>query len=283
VTLDAALAAGRARLTGVVDSPAADARLLLGAVLERERGWLVAHGDEPLGARAEARFEQLLGERARGTPVAYLTGEAWFYGRRFAITRDVLVPRPESEHLVAAALEFLRGLGERPLRACDVGTGSGILALTLASEVPALSVVGGDVSAAALALAERNARSLGLTGRVRFACGDLLEAVAGEPLFDCLVANLPYVPSADVPGPPDPLAFEPRLALDGGPDGLALYRRLLLRAPAALAPGGALFCEAAPPTAPGLAALVSETFPAATVAVLRDYAGLERVVGAHLG
>jgi release factor glutamine methyltransferase len=224
----------------------------------------------------------LLGERARGTPVAYLTGEAWFYGRRFAITRDVLVPRPESEHLIAAALEFLRGRGAGPLRACDVGTGSGILALTLASEVPALSVLALDLSPAALELAARNAHVLGVSGRVAFACGDLLEPAAGDAPFDCLVANLPYVPSADVPGLPDPLAFEPRSALDGGPDGLALYRRLLQRAPAALAPDGALFCEAAPPTAGALASLVAEAFPHATVAVRCDYAGLERIVAARL-
>jgi release factor glutamine methyltransferase len=227
-----------------------------------------------------------------------VTGEAWFFGRRFAITRDVLVPRPETELLVERALEFLRKGGPRgglqsPRRfasqspvdigiaCCDVGTGSGVLAITLACELPQARAVALDVSAAALEVARGNARALGVAERVRFARSDLF-ASAGDGAFDCIVANLPYVPSADIARAPDPVAFEPRLALDGGPDGLDVYRRLLAQAPARLAAGGMLLLEAAPPTLPALAALVRAALPHAVVERLVDASGRERAIAATL-
>jgi release factor glutamine methyltransferase len=309
MSVDQALADARARVGGA--SPGADARLLMGHVLGRDGAWLLAHGDEPLAADAAARLAHLVASRAEGVPVPYLTGEAWFFGRRFAVTRDVLVPRPETETLVEHALAFLRarsgahgdrersvseGLGDRQesgahgldhheevQRVCDVGTGSGAIAVALACAFPEAAVTAIDISPATLAVAEANAAANGVAARVRIRLGDLLEGLDGTPPFDCITANLPYVPAEQIPGPPDPLAFEPRLALDGGADGLALYRRLLRRVPERLACDGGLLLEAAPPTIDALAALTRAALPDATVEVVADAGGLARLIVARRG
>jgi release factor glutamine methyltransferase len=263
------------------ESPALDARRLLGHVLGRDTAWLLAHDDERVCERDRRRFEALVARRAGGEPVSYIVGSAWFYGRAFAVTVDVLVPRPETELLVEAALDDIRSRraqAARPLRVCDVGTGCGAIALTLAAEEPALEVVASDVSAAALEVAARNATSLGVAGRVRFVLGDLAAPLLGLAPFDCLVANLPYVPSGAVPERPDPVGFEPRLAIDGGKDGLALYRRLIDRLPLMLGPAAVAMLEAAPGTVGPLAALAQRSLPRSHIEIGEDYAGLERWV-----
>ncbi len=276
-----ALRAAGLRLRPVSDSPRADATRLLEAVLERDAAWLLAHADDALAPAAAERYEAALARRALGEPVAYVAGEAGFYGRRFAVTPAVLVPRPETELIVELALPRLR-VATRPLF-CDVGTGSGILAITLACEVTEARGIAVDASGAALWVARENAAALRVEERVSFLAGDLLEPAEALGPFDCIVANLPYVPTAELETAPDPTSFEPRIALDGGPDGLDLYRRLLARAPAALRPGGAAFFEAGPATCGRLAALAASAFgPAATVAIHRDYAGLERTVAVSM-
>lgn len=285
MTVDQALAELRASVGG--ESAAADARLLLAHVTGRDRAWLLAHGDETLEPAALERARHLASRRAVGVPIAYLTNEAWFYGRRFEITRDVLVPRPETETLVARALDFLRARAPRsrdvPVQVCDVGTGSGIIAVTLACELPALTVDAIDFSAAALDVARRNATLHDVDGIVRYAFGDAFEGMSPGAVFDCVVANLPYVPAGEIPAAPNPLAHEPRPALDGGADGLAVYRRLLKRLPHHLLPDGALFAEAAPPTIAGLAALVRQALPDASVEIVRDAGGQDRLVAAVRG
>ena len=277
MTVGDALQAGRERLRPASESPAADASRLLEAILARDAAWLLAHASDPLPAGAGERYTVVLARRAAGEPLAYLTGSAGFYGRRFAVTPAVLVPRPESEHLVELALARLASF-ERPVF-CDVGTGSGVLAITLACERPDAFGFATDVSVEALAVARSNAAAHGVASRLEFRSGDLLEPLAGTGPFACIVANLPYVPSGDLAPAPDSTSFEPRRALDGGPDGLALYRRLLAHAPSLLQPGGSLLLEAAPATASALAALAASAFgPAASVSTERDYGGRERVV-----
>ncbi|MGA8383805.1 MAG: HemK/PrmC family methyltransferase, partial [Candidatus Cybelea sp.] len=205
------LAAGTALIRDSSASPHADAQLLLGHVLNRGREWLVAHGEAtPSREEAEA-FQRLSGERSRGVPVAYLLGSAGFYGREFLVNASVLVPRPETEHLVAEAIAFI---GNRAARVLDVGTGSGIIACTIAAETSA-TVCGTDISPASVAIANENARRLGVADRCGFYAGDLTEPVGAER-FDLVAANLPYVPTPEIPSKPDPVAFEPREALDGG-------------------------------------------------------------------
>jgi release factor glutamine methyltransferase len=260
-----------------------DARLLVAGALERERAWLLAHGDERLDAAAAVKIDGFGVRRRSGEPVAYILGEAWFFGRRFAVSSAVLVPRPETEHVVEAALADVRARlarrAQRP-RVCDVGTGSGAIAITLAAEEPRAEVIASDVSGGALLVAEANALSNGAP--VRFLRGDLGEPLLRYAPFDCIVANLPYVPSAEVPAVPDPVGFEPRVAVDGGMDGLALYRRLIDQLCELAAPGASAFFEAAPGTVDLLADAVVRALPGAHVEIGEDYAGLERWVAVAL-
>lgn len=209
-----------------------------------------------------------------GFPAAYREGSAGFFRREFAVDERVLIPRPETEHLVEDGLEFLRS-SQTP-RVLDAGTGSGAIACTIAAEVPAARVTATDLSEGALAVARSNAERLGVSGRCTFVLADIAPPGAGP--FDLIVANLPYIPSADVPGKPDPVGYEPRQATDGGADGMDQYRKLLAAAPGLLAPGGLLLMEGAPPTMGALNALALAAFPHAKVTVHRDYARLERYV-----
>lgn len=264
-------------------SARADAGRLLEAILERNSAWLLAHGEEELDATLATRFESAVARRAAGFPLAYILGAWWFFGRRFEITRDVLVPRPETEQLVELAIAFLR-LQPEPAVFWDVGTGSGALAITLACELANARGVASDTSAAALAVAERNAADQNVSERLTFVEADLAsDAVAARAPFACIVANLPYVPTRELPMPPDPTSFEPRAALDGGLDGLALYRRLLAAAPRLLAPRAAMFLEAGPGTVPLLAELAREIFGSAAIEIHADYAAQARVVSVNVG
>ena len=278
VTVDEALRAAAARLEPVSGSGRLDAALLLEHVTGDERAAFLRGGARPLeGSHAQA-FEELVGRRAAGVPIAYLTGEAGFYGHRFAVDERVLVPRPETEHLVEAALADLLARGVAEPAIADIGTGSGAIAISLALALPAASVFATDVSADALAVARANAARHGVTLRCTFLRGDLGAPLLRFAPFDSIVANLPYVPTAQIAPAPDPVAYEPRVALDGGPDGLDLYRRLLAELPGLVGPHTTVFFEAAPPTMPQLRAAIAAAFPDATVASHADYGGRERYV-----
>ncbi len=231
------------------------------------RAFVRAHPDAAIDPELTQR-------RAQGEPLAYITGFAGFYGREFVVNQDVLIPRPETEHLIEDAVAFLRDSGRTAV--LDVGTGSGAIACSIAAEMPAAFVDATDVSFGALAVARENAVRLGVAARCAFALADIVTDYSKR--FDLIVANLPYVPTADVPAKPDPVGFEPRVATDGGPDGLAQYRKLLEAAPRLAAPGALLLLEAAPPTMAALRALAERAFPLSTVTVCRDYAGLDRYV-----
>jgi release factor glutamine methyltransferase len=187
-----------------------EARLLLGHVLGHSEGRVIAREDDEVPPEAERRFRDLLARRLAGEPVSYLTGEREFWGRPFAVDSRVLIPRPETEHLVEVALELR--LPEAP-RILDVGTGSGILAITLALEIPGSRVVAVDLSPGALAVAVKNARRLGATERISFLGADLTTALDLRR-FDLVVSNPPYVDRSEIPEiSPEVLDFEPHLAL----------------------------------------------------------------------
>ena len=282
-TVAQVLARGIFALAKASDSARTDAQILLAHSLKKDRPWLVAHGESFLTPGQAERYERLIERRASGMPIAYMLASAGFFGREFIVNEHVLIPRPESESLVTEAVAFLRSRVDpmrkaQILRVLDIGVGSGALGCSIAAEVPQAAVEGVDISAEALAVATQNARRLHVHRRCTFVQGDLGAPVAHRS-FDLVVANLPYVPTADIAPAPDPVSFEPRLALDGGPDGLDLYRRLLDVAPALLYPGGLLLLEAAPPLMAALEALVKGAFPdAATVSLGRDLGGQERFV-----
>lgn len=285
-TVSETLARGTVQLAKSSASPRADAQVLLAFALGREREWLLAHGESYLAPGQAARYAQLCEKRASGMPIPYITGFAGFYKREFAVNEHVLIPRPETEHLVEDAIAFLESKIDpyAPVKQLftvfEAGVGSGAISCSIAAEVSGAVVEGTDVSAQALKVAEHNARRLNVHSRCTFAHADVVKE-NGRHVYDLIVANLPYIPSADVPRRPDPVGFEPLLALDGGPDGLLLYRKLLAAAPAMLRASGLLLMEAAPPTVHALAELTRHALPGAAVEVRRDYAGLDRYVRAR--
>ena len=218
---------------------AEDAALLLCHVLGRSRGWLFAHADDPVADADEEAFASLLARRARGEPVAYLCGRRGFWTLELAVTPDTLIPRPETELLVELALQRLPAGGAADI--ADLGTGSGAIALALASERPQARVTATDASAAALDVARDNAARLGL-GNVEFRQGDWFDAVAGRR-FDLVASNPPYIADDDPHLHRGDLRHEPPAALSSGPDGLDAIRAITAAAPAHLVPGGWLLLE----------------------------------------
>lgn len=264
---------GRAQLYDS-PTPALDARLLLAHALGRDHAYLVAHDDEALTTAQAAAYAGLLARAAAGEPIPYLLGHAPFFGLDLAVSPAVLIPRPETEQLVEMAIAWGRNRG--PLRAVDVGTGSGCIAVTLARGLPAAAVAAVDVSAAALAVAAANVAQHA-PGRVALARGDLLTAIA--PGLDLIAANLPYVTRSEWTALPDGVkSYEPALALDGGIDGLDIIRALLPQAAARLRPSGLLLLEIGWQQGPAALALAQAYLPSASVALRPDFAGHDRFV-----
>jgi len=278
MSIGEALRDAAVRLEPIGGTGRLDAAFLLAHAGGVSRAAMLAHRDRALAPEIAARFEALVAARAAGAPLAYVTGEAGFFGRLFGVDARVLVPRPETEIAVEWALRHLRATGRENGRAADVGTGSGAIAVTLARELPNLDVFASDVSQDALAVARRNAARNDVFQHVTFLHGDLAAPLLPYAPFDCVVANLPYVPTAECAPAPDPVSFEPLLARDGGEDGLTLYRRFVRDLPALVAPRGIAVLEAAPANARTLETLVREALPEAGVETVRDYAGLERLV-----
>ncbi|MFN8556843.1 MAG: peptide chain release factor N(5)-glutamine methyltransferase [Dehalococcoidia bacterium] len=269
--------AGTLRLAGIDDAEI-EAEILLRHALGLSRAHLLlAHRDD-LDADGEREFLALLRQRATHVPCAYLTGLRGFYDIELAVAPGVLIPRPETEHVVEVAREVAGQMltCRDRITLVDVGTGSGAIALALAKHLPAVRVLATDCSEAALAMAGLNARRLRLAGRVTLLSGDLLDPVH-EPV-DIVTANLPYVPSAVIPTlAPEVRDHEPRQALDGGPDGLRVIGRLLRQASHRLTDHGAIVLEIGHDQAAALVAEASEALPGSVVEIRRDLAGLDRV------
>lgn len=298
-------------------SPRLDAELLVGHALGISRIGLYTMADRLLEREELARVRALIERRQAGHAVAALTGRKEFWGLELSVGPEVLIPRPETETLVEVALDLLPAAPRRrraakardaepveahaeatpetpgeapadppaaspptPLRLLDVGTGSGAIALALKQQHPTAEVVATDVSADALARARDNAQRLGLP--IVLLHGDLLASLPQEARFDLIAANLPYIPSGDIPALAPEVRHEPHLALDGGPDGLALIRRLVGAAPAHLAPGGCLVLE----LGHGQADTVIDLLRAAGFSGVdrrQDLAGIDRVVFGRWG
>ena len=269
-----AAATTRLRSAPDLDTAALDADVLLAHVLGVGKEALFAHPGRALSAAEAASFKALVDRRSRGEPVAYLRGFKEFYGLRFRVDPRVLIPRPETEVLVDAARELIAG---RALTVVDVGTGSGAIAVAIAAYEHAVRVIATDSSRDALAVAESNALANGVADRVEFRHGDLLAPITERVEIVC--ANLPYLPDASVDrwvGERSSLAFEPRVAVVAGADGLSVIRRCIDDLPRVLALGGAALFECDPPQV----AAVTRTLEGSGLRtrVLRDLAGADRVV-----
>ena len=257
-----------------IESPRLDAEVLLSHILGRERIYLYVHFDEPLEPAELARYREAIKQRVQRVPVAYIIGEKEFMGLTFKVTEDTLVPRPDTEILVQAAVERLRARGEAP-RFADIGTGSGAICLSVLHFLPKAQADTVDISPAARAIAEENAAALEVADRVTFHTGDLLAPLAGS--YDAILSNPPYIPDDDIAAlAPEVRLKEPHTALAGGKDGLDFYRRLTADAPALLKDGGFLAVEVGIHQAAPVAALAVPSF--SRTEILKDYAGIERVV-----
>lgn len=262
-----------------------DAEVLLGLCNGKDRTGLYRDGLEELSPAQEIRFWQLVERRAGGEPLAYITGCREFMGLEFLVSPDVLIPRPETELLVEKAVEALRNnphcQANGNLTAVDVGTGSGAIAVSLALMVNCCKVYAIDLSPKALELARKNAVRHGVGDRIEFKVGDLLGPVKEIPGFraDLIAANLPYVPSPEIPLlMADVKDYEPRSALDGGPDGLDCYRRLVAEVPGMLRQGGCLLMEIAPGQGAPLKKMLGSGWKTEAHS---DLAGRERLVVAQ--
>ena len=263
-----------------IEAARLDAELLLGRALAATRIQLIVDAKRPLEREELARFRELVKRRRTFEPIAYILGEREFYGRTFRVDRRVLVPRPDTEALVDVGLTRTRHVS-MSMRALDLCTGSGCVAVTFARERPTSSVLASDVSEGALAVARENALRLGAY-RAAFYLGDLFQAVPPAARFDLVTANAPYVPACELGGlQPDVRDHEPRLALEGGEDGLRVTARIVAEAPRRLAPGGVLAVEVGAGQAPRVAELFARA-GLTGIELRRDYGGIERVVSGVL-
>ncbi|WP_288840330.1 peptide chain release factor N(5)-glutamine methyltransferase [uncultured Mitsuokella sp.] len=292
-----------------IESPRLDAEVLLAHVLEKQRIYLYVHFDEPLQPAELAAYREMIKQRVLRVPVAQILGEKEFMGLTFKVTADTLVPRPDTEILVQAAVERLKAMkgeakapedealadgeeassaadrdeaaadvSQEPLRIADIGTGSGAICLSVLRYLAGTVADTVDISPAARAVAEENAASLGLADRVTFHTGDLLQPLVGMT-FAAILSNPPYIPEVDIETlAPEVRLKEPHTALSGGPDGLDFYRRLAKEAPAMLVPGGFMAFEVGIHQAEPVAALAKANPLIARTEILPDYAGIDRVV-----
>jgi release factor glutamine methyltransferase len=272
MTLQTALLQGTKLLEeGGIAAPRLTAEVLLAYALRRERSWLYGHPEHELAELEWLHYGRHLHERLSGKPTQYITGRQEFYGREFRVNKDVLIPRPETEHVVEAALELAAGAGN----IVDVGCGSGALAITLQLETHA-RVLATDISLAALAVAAENARRL--WAAVEFLACDLMDAI-GDCTLDLAVSNPPYVPLSDAPGLQREVRdFEPHVALFAGPTGFEIYERLVTAAARVLRPGGWLIMELGFTSRDRVLAMLDGGW--SEITVKPDLAGIPRVLAA---
>ncbi len=296
-----ALKEGMARLRAAkVPSCTLAAELLLMHSLGRERTWLYTNPEAAIEASAAEKYFALVARRAAGEPTQYLTGKQEFWGLEFEVTPAVLIPRPETEHLIEVALERLGAHGIKidlvtgalgpPLRVADVGTGSGCVAVALAHELPHAEIFATDISPPALDVARRNAARHGVASRVHFVETDLVETLLHEAqstgrqssLFDLVVSNPPYIARSEAEQlPPEVREHEPDVALFGGPTGVEIYARLIEQAASLLSSGGILVLELGYNSAEHVRSIIA-AHPAWTkIGITNDLAGIPRVFAAQ--
>ena len=274
LTIAYALRQGRQQLRAYSETADTDAQVLLAHIFGKEKTWILAHTEARLDAEQQKSWEANLTRLVDGEPLPYVIGEWEFYGLKLKVTPAVLIPRPETELLVETGLQWLAGHPGRQ-RALDVGTGSGCIPVALAVNMPNLQVVATDISPEALEIARTNVERYHLSSRVKLVETNLLDGIQGT--FDLLSANLPYIPDDRLPS----LAvskWEPRVALGGGTDGLRFIEPFLEQAASKLVPGGLVLAEIDVSLENAVQELARSNWPAATIEVRKDLAGLPRLL-----
>ena len=268
------------RLAPISDTPALDASVLVAHILSKPRTWVMAHPELTLTFEQQTRLEDSLLQLERGESFPYVLGRWEFFGLEFDVTPNVLIPRPETELLVEKAIAWLQESKVRRTVA-DVGTGSGAIAISIAVNVPDAHVLATDISHSALEVARRNAQKLNVANRIDFVQCDLLpphpDPLSTEQHFDLICANLPYIPTETLHGLPI-FGREPTLALDGGADGLDLFRKLMRIAPEWLAPNGLILLEIEATRGIQALSLVCDMFSQAEIHLHQDLTGRDRLL-----
>ncbi len=261
-----------------------DAEVLLSHTIMRDRAWLIIHRDESLNESQRTLFEDAVNRRARREPLQYITGKQEFWGLDFSVTPDVLIPRPETELVVEAAIKIIQTTGSQ-VTIIDLCAGSGCIAVSLAKEPAAPRIFATDKSDRALAVARENARKHNVSDRIRFLEGDLFGPLAELDLHgmaDIIVSNPPYVRSGDLPAlQPEVRDFEPELALLAGPEGTEIQQRIVGMAPEFLKKYGALIMEMGQGQSGALTKMVNDTGCYEMPEIMKDLAGIERVIVAR--
>lgn len=276
------IAEGAAELASAgIENPRLDAETMLAAACHSSRAAVIS-GLVEINQSARERYAAMISRRSRREPLAYILGHKEFYSLEFEVTPAVLIPRPETETVVSAALELIQDRAH--VRVCDLGTGSGAIALAIAANAPAAQLTATDISAEALAIARRNAARLELAARVRFRLADCFEPIdSTEPLgrFDLIVSNPPYINDDQIAGlAPEICRYEPRAALAGGRDGLEIYRRIAPALTVHLEKNGCAIVEIGADQLAAVAEIMRDA-GATSIKVVRDLARLPRVVAAH--
>jgi len=269
------------RLSPFSDTPQLDTEVLIAHVFEKPRSWLLAHDDLSFDPQAVSILEDMIQRFERGEPLPYVIGHWEFFGLDFDITPDVLIPRPETELLVERAIPWLQSSPEHHSIA-DIGTGSGCIAVCLATHVPAAQILATDISSAALEVARRNALKYHVEHQIDFIeCDILPKTLSDESHFDLICANLPYIPTNKLHTLPI-YGREPTLALDGGKDGLDLFRRLLAIAPKRLTPGGRMLFEIEATQGTTALSLAYDAFEEGEIHLYQDLAQQDRLLEIQL-
>jgi len=287
MTVREAIAEGKralksSRANALITTPDLDASLLLTEVMCLSKEELIVHGEKSLSENEHRKFMELLERRMGGECVAYILGKKEFRGLEFFVNPSVLVPRPDTEILVEAVLEKgellnKTGAGGEAIRILDLCTGSGAIAVSLKNEMPNLELWAADISAEALETARANAEQHQMAESIRFYQGHLLEALPAELKFHFIVSNPPYIPSAEIARLPPEVQREPRLALDGGVDGLGIIKEIIVRAQEYLEPRGTLLLEAAPEQMKSVSGELEKN-RYINIKTYNDLSGLERVI-----
>jgi release factor glutamine methyltransferase len=262
------------RLELISETPALDAQVLLAHILDKPRTWVLAHPDHVVNAQQLESLHTSTVRLENGEPLPYVIGHWEFFGLDFEVSRDVLIPRPETELLVEKALDWLAGHPDLH-SAIDIGTGSGCIAITLATRIQDIHMVVTDLSPRALTVAQRNAKRFSVTDRIDFVCCDLFPPVTQS--FGLIVANLPYIPT-DTMKTLSIYGREPDLALDGGADGLVLIRRLITLAPEYISPRGLILLEIESSQGSAVLSIAHDTFSRASIQLHKDLTGRDRLL-----
>lgn len=273
-TLSDALAHIQICISSLTDTPRLDAHVLMAHICKKDKTWLYAHPEYQLSPTETLTMANALAQLSAGVPLPYVVGEWEFYCLKFKVTPDVLIPRPETELLVETAIQWLQTSPERN-RVAEAGTGTGCIAISLAVNLPHLSITATDISPQALGIAKQNANRHGVQSRVSFFQTNLLDGIDGS--FDLICANLPYIPTTTLHSLPV-YHKEPTLALDGGPDGLRVIDQMLEHIRFRLAEGGLALLEIESGQAKHASAHAEALFPNAEIMIKKDLAGHHRLL-----